>query len=113
MKFRFDLSIFYFCFITLMSQPVTSDNIDDLVRSALKVQLDEIANRIKMIEQVVREDLVTDKNQVGVNESSMKLDSVYLKIDELKAELFGMKDELRQIKEQLAFLIQTLTQQNR
>ena len=95
-----------------MSQPVTSDNIDDLVRSALKVQLDEIINRIKMIEQVVREDLVTDKNQDGVNESSVKLDSVYLKLDELKAELFGMKDELRQMKEQLTFLIQTVTQQN-
>jgi hypothetical protein len=92
-----------------MGQPLTTDNIDDSVRSALKATTDDIIRRLDRVEQIVKEDLGFDRTQKNeLPDGNVRLDQMYSRLDEFKNELMLMREEMKLVREQLAFLNQKM-----
>jgi hypothetical protein len=92
-----------------MGQPITTDNIDDEVRNALKAITDDIVRRLDRVERMVQEDLVCDKNQKNeLPDENARLDQMYTSMEEIKNNFNLIREEMKQMREQLAFLNQKL-----
>lgn len=90
-----------------MAQPLTTDNLNDAVKRAIKTDMDDLKNRVMGVERIVQEDLQLDRGQQNhLPDYSVKIDQVYSKIEELRSDINILKGELKLIREQLAFLVQ-------
>jgi hypothetical protein len=97
-----------------MGQPLTTDNIDDSVRSALRVTTDDIIRRLDRVEQIVKEDLGFDRTQKNeLPDGNIRLDQMYSRLDEFKNELVLMREEMKLIREQLVFLNQKMAEETK
>lgn len=92
-----------------MAQPLTTDNVDDIIRNTVRENFNDISNRLRALEQLVREDLSLDKTQKdGSPDENTKLDNIYSKIDEVRMETNLIKEELKLMKEALQLMAQKL-----
>ncbi|MDD3648407.1 MAG: hypothetical protein PHS44_07990 [Candidatus Dojkabacteria bacterium] len=94
-----------------MAQPVTTDNMDDIIRNTLKTDLDYIKSRLYTLENMVREDLAVDKTQRGGSpDTDRKIESMYQRIEELKFELVTVKNLVDNLSQVLNSFIQKYEQ---
>ncbi|MBU0975779.1 MAG: hypothetical protein ABIE03_02445 [Patescibacteria group bacterium] len=94
-----------------MSQPVTTDNMDDIIRNTLRTDLEFIKSRLYTLENMVREDLAVDKTQRGGNpDTDRKIETIYQRMEELKVELNNVRITLQNLSQTLAGFMQRYEQ---
>ena len=88
-----------------MATQITKDDVDKVVKEAVKFDFDEITNRLKTMQNLLEQDLELDKKQkIELPDTESKLVDVYSKLDEIKIGIKLLRDEIQVLKQQHANL---------
>lgn len=92
-----------------MSQPLTSDNIDDIIRQTLQNNFNDIHSRLERIEKAILKDLDVDRlGGQSTPDKENKLDRVYSSLGALVTSVSVLQADLNLIKQQLSFIANKL-----
>jgi len=103
-----------------MSQSLNTDNIDEELKRNLKPFFDDISNRLNRVEQMVKEDLNVDKQDLSSDSSNKvqspnldgKIDNIQSQISKINVDLTVLKNSLIDITNRINYVIQQLTPVN-
>jgi len=85
-----------------MAEPITTDNFDDLLKRTYDRKFEELLDRMRDIERLVKKDVSLDKQQKREQpESEDMLRDIYSKIDFLQKRVDNFENPLKEIKTML------------